>query len=424
MKKLIILVFIAINLSGSALDIKSQKFSPSKIVVVQLGDVSSQDYKTVTSAFLNDLEFSGQFAPTVVNLETVPTVTSFKKWFQDGFGFSVFISRQGDKKYKVRVYDNSDHSMLLGSKIETNGDVTSTFVGHKISDAIFPVLTGKKSAYSSLIAACKRVKVGSKKQAYHIYVFYPSEFSKKVKVVNFNTLNIAPRWSFKNPILYYSQHTPTNVRLVSLNPWGKNSVVSNFDGLNMTPAFSKEGSVVVSLTKNGHGVLCKYTYDNSRSKGVYRALTDPKIHAISPSFIDENRIVFCIIKDMRPRIAILDLKSGVIKQITENFSTSPAYNAEKNLVAYCSKVEGCSQVFIYDLNKHTHKQLTFDKASKDECNWSACGNFVIFAKEIADKNQICALSLASGQIKEITPKDEDWVYSSWSPAYDSCFLNA
>lgn len=424
-----ILLFFNI-FSNVEMNLQPKKFAPVKVAFV-LGATSKSvlekqkealNLKSIAQSVSKDFSFSGQFNSDIFYLDSLPKKSDLKKWYDQGYGFTVALSFTKEGDYQLILYDNSEQEAFFATKVQLEGEVPLNYVSHKISDQIFPNLTSKKTSFSSLIAACKKEQITQKKYVYHIYLFYPSEFENRTKIVSYDTLNIAPRWSQKYPLLYYSQHTPTNVRLASVNALRQNRVVTNFDGLNMTPAFSKNGSVVVSLTQNGYGVLCKYEFDNKRKKGSYVSLTSPHYHAVSPDFIGEDKIVFCMIENKKPRIAILDLQSKKIEKITNVFSTSPSYSSVKNSVAYCKKVNGLSQVFSYNLKTKEDKQLTFSNFNKDECFWSGCGNYIVFSQDKLKYSQIACINLVNNKVVTLTPINEHWCYPNWSPAYDEVFL--
>lgn len=407
--------------------VKAQKLAPIKIIFAQLG--KSQDLGKITKLIFDDLQLSGQFAPEIKNIEKIYTKPEFKALFENGYGLVVFLDKLNNNTYELRLYDTSEHEMLLGKKFKKDPEISQSAFAHKISDAIWPALTNQKSSFATVVAACKKVKPKHKNEYFHVYTFYPTELTEatepgnKKLLVNSPTMNIMPRWNPKQPILYFSQHTPTNVRLVSVDTYKNQRVVANFDGLNMTPAFSQGGSIVISITKDGHGILCKYHYNEKNKKGVFKGITSRELHAISPSFIDENRVVFCLIKDKRPSIAILDLKSKIIEQITTGFCCAPAYSKEKNSIAYCKKSDGFMQIFVYNLKTGGHKQITFDKTDKDECSWSPCGNFIIFSAESNSGSRIALVNTVSGKVSYLTPENESWEFPCWAPNYpDNYFM--
>lgn len=396
--------------------VTAKKSAPVKIIFAQLGtDTALQQ---ITQLIANDFLATGQFDPQIVTLEKLYTKTEMKKFFEDGVGFVLFLNKVNNALYEMRLYDTSEQEMIFGKKVKQKGQLSLSGLAHTMSDHVWPLLTGKKSSFASVIAATQKIKPTSKKEYSYIYVFYPTEHAHKKLIVNSPTLNIIPRWNPTKPLLYFSQHTPFNVRLVSVDPLKNQHIVANFDGLNMTPAFSEHGSIIISITKDGHGVLCKYFFDDERKRGVFRGVTSKAIHAVSPSFIDEDRVVFCLIKDRQPTIAILDLKTKLIEKITTSFSVSPSYSKAKNALVYCRKVNGFMQIFIYDCAKKEHRQLTFDASDKDECSWSPCGNMLVFSVDTGATSRIALFNIVAKKMTYITPADESWGYPSWSPYYD------
>lgn len=430
MKKIYFLVSVifAFNVFSQniKLDIGAAANEKMQILICPLNDLSiSSD---VINALSRDFKVSGQFITKVEKLENPHSKKTFKDFWEKNVPFVLFLKEiVPNKSYEWRLFDTGLAQQVASAKIEfeniDKSKLSGDLAGHKIADQIWPVLTGNKSSFSCLIVACKKIKKSEKQFYKHIYSFYLSDFLDKNKkpklIVDAPTLNIAPRWHSKKPLLYFSQHTPTNVRLVAVDAEKKQRVVTNFDGLNMTPAISEEGSVVISLTKDGHGRLCKYDFDKKLNKGIFRAFTGSDVHAVSPCFINENEVVFCHIKNRVPCIAKINLDNKKIDYLTNSFSVTPTYCKKNNCIAYCKKVEGVFQILSCNMATNKHVQLTFDNLDKDECCWSACGNFIVFSSDNGKSSKICLLNLLNKEITSVTPADESWSFPSWSPCYEN-----
>ncbi|OGB84150.1 hypothetical protein A3F66_03255 [candidate division TM6 bacterium RIFCSPHIGHO2_12_FULL_32_22] len=393
------------------INITAKQNAKMQILIAPLSE--DENLAKTTKALMYDLQVSGQFNPKIQKLEKPNSKKVMKELWAAGYPFVIFLDNNS-----WRLYDTGMAQIISAKKIELEKGIHNTLIGHKIADQLWPILTGKKSSFSCIMVACKTIDKNRK----YIYAFHLSDFLDKDKlpklIVNSPTLNIAPRWHSTKPLLYFSQHTPTNVRLVAIDRNKKQRIVTNFDGLNMTPSISENGSIVISLTKNGFGRLCKYNFDEKRKKGVFKAITASHIHAISPSFINENEIVFCHIKNGVPRIAKIDLNTKVIEYITDSYSVCPTYSKINNSIAYCKRVDGVSQVFAYNLSDKKHKQLTSNSGDKDECCWSPCGNFIVFTSDNGKSLRTCVLNMLNNEIVPVSPLGENWSFPSWAPDYD------
>ena len=273
---------------------------------------SSENLKEAYSILKSDLELSGQLKIEQKDISKLTKERILK--VGESCSLILFIAENKDK-LEWRLYDGLSAKMLKGQKVAYPEDILEKhFVVHKIADQIFNLVTSEISSFASTIVACKKTKDKDGKHKTLIYGFYPGNF-KQNKIIVGNGITLSPHWHPDKKILFYSQHTPLNVRLMMLDN-GTRKIISTFDGLNITPAFSSSGRIVVSITRNGVGRLCEYKFDDKDKKCKFYSLTSSDIHAFSPSFIDDNTIVFCAIdKQKTPRVALLNLKDKKIKYI-------------------------------------------------------------------------------------------------------------
>lgn len=373
--------------------------------------------RDVVALMQQDFSLSGRFNLTCQERDALPKKKEMQALGDKGVAFIAFIQSADGKTIDMRLYDAQDQEMVMGKKIQMSGG-SRVALGHRVAEALWHALTGAPVSFYSMIAGCKQVHVGKKEYA-HLYVFYPQDVEHKKCVLDARTLHDFPRWHPKKPLLYVSQETPMNMRLISVDPFKQQRIITSFDGLNMTPTFSDKGQTVISLTKKGRGVLYEYAFDEQGKRGLFKPLTSPRMHAVSPSFIDEAHIVFCLIdQQLHPVIAIIDLATDTIEKITSNFSVSPTYNKKKHAIAYCKKTDGFMQVWVYDCARKTHKQVTADHTDKDECSWSACGNFIVCTAEGEKTSRLAVVEPVTKKMTFITPQTEYWFSPSWSPAYE------
>ena len=86
----------------------------------------------------------------------------------------------------------------------------------------------------------------------HIYIA-DYDGSNEECIVQTPTINVSPRWNNdgKRPLLFYSENTNSNMRMMAVDLHKKRVVASNFDGLNMLPAFAPDGKSVIYCATRG-----------------------------------------------------------------------------------------------------------------------------------------------------------------------------
>jgi Tol biopolymer transport system component len=418
---LFISLFNIVNLYALEFSVGAQSHVAMPLVVGVFGKEKSK-IEPLVNQLVKDLEFSRQFKVQLAQLDgIVLKKDALKELAKTGAPLAIFVNKvKGHaRQFEWRLYDLLDLKMLIGKKVTYKGELNQA--AHVIANLVWQQLMGSKGTFNSVIVACKKFKDGDKNRQ-HIYAFHPTKgMQDKVPLVTSSTINFAPRWHPTKRLLYYSQHTPKNVRLMSISESGKKSIVTDFEGLNLTPAISPSGKIVVSLSSGG----CEKLYNYNKYGNKFTALTDCRMHAISPSFIDDDQIVFCAIDSVYkiPRITILNIPNKTATFLTGRaFCVSPAYSSKKNKVAYCKRMKGVQQLFCYDLKTKEHEQLTTSSGDKDECSWSPCGNFIVLTEDRGKSSRIVLWSFANSRLTYLTSKKENWCFPVWSPCYgDSLF---
>jgi tol-pal system beta propeller repeat protein TolB len=238
-------------------------------------------------------------------------------------------------------------------------------------------------------------------------------------IVNTPTINIAPRWNHdrRHPLVFYSDYTPTNVRLKMASLDKKSMIASDFDGLNMIPAFCEDGTKVVYCASRGDGSCQIYYCD----KDTFKNITHNYGNNVSPSLSADGKLVFfCSDYELKtPQLYVHNVETNSTERLTKGgYAVSPRYSSQANKVAYAQRIDGIMQLFTYDVASKTHEQLTFDSLNKQEAAWSPCGNWLIYGvKQQGKKGRIAMLNRHSKEQMYLTKAEEDCSYPDWSPRY-------
>lgn len=372
-----------------------------------------------------DFVMGGQFEPSIKPAADVPkSQTDLKALWQEGRGYpyALFLSQPMKNTLEYRLYDTNAAAMLIGKRIVINADADIAWVGHQLADKLNELLTGSAGSWASLLVACKREKKG-KKDFRHIYGICPGQAYDQASawspLVKGSTIHFGCRWHPTKPLLYFSEHTPYNVRLVSLDEQKTKRIVMNFDGHNMMPAISSAGTTAVSITNNGYDRLYLYHVDKKSNRGIFEPLTPAGMHAIAPSFVTDNQLVFCAIENHLATIMLVDCTTKKRTPLVQGgYNVAPVYCPAKNLIAYCKKIDGTVQVFTYTMATKENKQLTCTPGHKDECTWSPCGNYIAYSVGFGNESRIAIFSFKTLEERFITPKGEFWTFPAWSGIYE------
>lgn len=400
-----------------SLSVVPKEYAKLKLVLVIVGE-QKQELATILSIIKKDLEFTGQFTVDIEPVDHIATKKEVGSLCERGYSLAVFFnaSKHNDG-IEWRLYDTTQIVMLKGSKTHKRGMVLRGWA-HNVSDALWVALTGQEGFFSTKIAYCKEVPVKRKKKVNHVYVA-DYDGSNEELLVATPTVNVAPRWNKdnKNPLVFYSEYTNTNVRLVAVDMHKKRKIASDYDGINMLPAFSSDGKKVVYCASRGKGSCQLYCYDKNELKKI----TSNQGNNVSPTFSDDgSKIFYCSdYQTGKPQIFCYDMERNQQVRLTKDgYCASPSFCSKQNRLAYSKIVDGITQLFIYDVSTQEHTQLTFDAGHKEESSWSVCGNYLLFSIEQGSRSRIAMLNVLTNDLKYITSEKAICTYPAWSLVYD------
>lgn len=369
----------------------------------------------VAALMQKDFSFTGQFKVTVKSLDKIPAKKDLKSLGGDAL-FALFVTEHSNQ-FELRLYDTISESMVAAKKYKKRGDQVRGWT-HNMADMVWTLLTGDEGFFSTKIAYCKKEQVG-KREVKHVCIADYDGSNVQV-LVDTPTINVAPRWNgdYKKPLLFYSDFTNTNVRLMVSDLAKHRSIASDFDGVNMIPAFSKDGKKIVYCLSRGDGSCQLYYY----ARGSFKQITHNNGNNVSPSLADDGQTVyFCSdFQTGKPQIYSYSMAEDKLERITDGtgYCAAPRYCARSQKLSYSRIVDGLMQLFVCDLKTNTHTQLTFDAGHKEESSWSPCGTKVLYSIEEKGKTRIAMMSLLSNEKHFLTTMDAHCSYPDWSPVYD------
>ena len=367
-----------------------------------------------------DLAFTDQLDIDLKKSKSELSPEILSKLFEKEISLFLSLTQKNNNKIKATLKDTSSNTTVFEKEFECNKN-NIVFDAHKISDELIPMLTGERGICLSSLAYCKML---STKQKVICIADYGCK--KEKTVVPTNTINVAPCWHSKAPVLFYSQFTKTNNRLMSIDLKTLNQkVICSYDGINMQPSFSEDGSKAVLCLSGGKNselyfydqVICK-----KLGKRSFLKLTNNRGTNVSPCLLPDGNVIFCSdFKTGLPQIFYLNRKTGTTKMLTSGngYCAAPSYCPKTNSIVYTRAVNHTFQLFTLNLDNLKEKQLTFNDGNKHEPSPSECGRFIAFSYDYEYKPghrspQVAALNCNSGKIHILTTGKEPKSFPRWT----------
>ena len=412
----VVLVFSVLFLSTlHSVDVSAHKNKLMNVIIASIGQ-DTHDMREIAQTIEHDLSFTGQFSPQDIRLQILKTKKQVMEFNKQA---PLFIALSEDGKgqsIEWRAYNTKTGKMVNGKKVQKIGKKAFEW-GHAVVDSLLAELTGNESSFSTKILYCR--EGGEKEKGTKICI---ADFDGRHEevILALDTIALAPRWNGKklDPLILYSEYTPSNLRLMVSDLKGNKQVATSFDGLNMLPAFSSDGKdVIVCLSVEGSSQLYRYAYNKSKKRPEYIRLTHNTGSNLSPQIRENGDIVFCSdYETKRPQIYTMDKKGHNIVALSKGgCCTSPSYSSVTQKVVYTKLISSISQVMMYDFETKQTVQLTHDNKHKEEPSWSPCGNYLVFTVSDIHTKRLAVESLLTKKRNYITGTHHKYSYASCSP---------
>ncbi|MBU4269770.1 hypothetical protein KJ644_03735 [Candidatus Dependentiae bacterium] len=429
-KLLLIILLFTVKISAVTdllFDVNASNIQNDKIkcLILLVGEEPiNPDIKAQISKFCQtieyDIKFSDQIETELKKAKTLPLDQTEKNLFENGTSLCLYIKDKNLNTKEIELKNLSNLTTIYKKDYEFKKE-NLIKTAHKIAADTLPLLTGEQSISQYYIAYSKMI---SNTQKNICIADYSCNFENTI--ISNNKINVAPSWHTKLPIIYYSQFDTKKINLKSFNLKNKNNnLICAYEGLNMQPSFSKDGSKV-SLCLSGGRNSEIYLYDTQVNKKfnktVFKKMTNNKGTNVSPCLLENDNLIFCSDYETGlPQIYILDKKENTTKRLTngQGYCAAPSYCEKNNSIVYSRQVDGIFQLFTLNINDKVEKQITFNFGNKHEPDFSPCGNYILFAYDFEytkgrQTQQIAVLNINSGKIRVLTQSHAPKNYPKWS----------
>jgi Tol biopolymer transport system component len=352
-----------------------------------------------------DLERSGQATVTVRQGVMPLKTTEVETLYKEGFPFVLFLAFNNTAQtVEGRLYDALDRSMLQGKKWHKRDSIVVW--SHKIAQDIWSHLMGDPGSFISSIAYIKKMRRGSHWSTQ--LCVKPWASSEERVVRSGNKIMIAPCWKHDGKVLFFSEFTNRNVRLMATDLMRKTWVVVDGDGTNVGVSCIPQVDEAVYCHS---GDIWSYRFDPIKKRGTHTLLIKDKGGCASPTQLGSGDIIYCA----QGKIFLWSKAANKHQALTEGYCTGPSCHEKMGIIVYSKRVGKHMQLFMYDMRTKRHTPLTSDAGDKIDPAISPCGGFIAYCLERGRMSEIMVLTRATGQVERLSSLGDFCSCPAWSP---------
>lgn len=367
-----------------------------------------------------DLARSGQFKPIPVeDMLQKPsrgTEIRFENWRIIGIENLVVgnVSLGADGMYTVefQLFDVGKARQLVGRSFVAR-DTQLRGVAHSIADIIYETLTGERGAFNTRIAYVVAVRKGPKELEYRLEmadtdghnaqillrsrqpimspswapdarqlayvsfenrrpeVFIHSVFEgRRESVAAFAGINGAPVWApdGRRLALTLSRDGNPDIYILDLASKRLQQITRNW-AIDTEPAWMPDGrELIFTSGRGGNPQLYRVALDGSNP----RRITFEGDYNASPSIAPDGRSVAMVHRHQgHYRIAVLDLKSGVLRILTDGrLDETPSFAPNGSILLYASQQNNRGVLAAVSFDGRTRQRLAFTEGDIREPTWA------------------------------------------------------
>lgn len=339
----------------------------------------------------------------------------FKQAADNGIAVLVWgqvAARQPDLVLDGLIYDGVKQE-AIASKRYVGAPPVLRQMAHRLADELVYRYTGEPG-----IAKTKIAFVSEQGGSRELYVMdYDGYGPRQVTADGF--LSLMPRWSPDRRHLVfttYRSRTKQDIDAIELAT-GKRATLVSMPGLNITPAFSPDGTDLVFASSNeGNAEIYKLSL---RTKTLTR-LTVNNGGDLSPAWAPSGReLAFVSDRGGSPQIYLMNADGSNVRRLTfeGDHNAAPAWSPRGNWIAYvCRGQDRQYKLCLISPDGQKRIQITSGQGVDDSPSWSPDGRHLVFSSTAEGKSHIYMINSDGTDLERLTSGGVHHSAPAWSPA--------
>ncbi len=376
--------------------------------------------ENIAAIISSDLSRSGRFDPLADrDLVAHPTdagMVKFQNWRMLNVDNLVIgqLSETSPGQYTVRfeLFDVYRGKQIIGYSFPA-GSQDLRRVAHHISDLIYEKLTGEKGAFNTQIAYVTTTGSG-KGKTYTLLVADSDGYSPQT-ILRSNQPLMSPAWSADGRQIAYVtfENKAAEIYLQDVAS-GSRRKVASFPGVNGAPSWSPDGRrLALTLSQDGNPEI--YIMEVA-SRALKRLTTNPAIDTEPAWAPDGKSLVFTSDRGGSPQLYRIASWGGQPQRLT----FEGKYNAGADISPDGSKIamvhgnNGSYRIAVLDLKSGVTRVLT-DGRLDESPSFSPNGSMIIYATDAGNRGVMAAVSVDGRFRQRLSIQAGDVREPVWSP---------
>ncbi len=423
MRPLVVLLIVVLGFCGKAhagltIEITSGVDNPTPIAIVPFARSEGlpEDMQKIIAG---DLLRCGLFRPIpktdMLSMPKAQNEVFYRDWRMLGASYLVIGQVDvidGRNHVQFELYDVLTQRKVFQRRVGGgNGQVRD--MAHAISDAVYEAITGIRGAFATKILYVE--DLNREGPGRYRLMYADADGAREKVLFESSQPLLPPSWSndMKRVAFVSFKTSRPAIYIQDLNT-GKQTQMTNFQGLNGAPAWSPDNkSLAMVLSKDGNPEI--YTMDIASKR--LRRITNHFAIDTEPNWSQDGRsIIFTSNRGGSPQIYRVAVANGRVERLTfeGDYNARPRVTPDGESLIMIHRSAGVFHIALQHLKTGDLRILT--ETHLDESpSIAPNGAMLLYATQYRNKGVLAAVSMDAGVKFRLPSKQGDVREPAWSP---------